>query len=260
MSDDHIQYEKRGAIGFVKFNRPEKRNAFTINMFRRIAEVFTEADDDTGVRCLIVHAEGTDTTTGLDLMDVGPSFRAGEVPISGELVDPWHVVGRLRKKPMITAAHGRCYTLGTEIALCSDICVAAKDTKFGLKEVRVGIIPAGGGTFRFVQTAGYSNAMRYVLTGEEFDADEAYRMGVVQEVVEPGQQLDRAQELAEVIAAQAPLAVQAALAHAQSALLDGWRKAIGDIVPQVAGLINSEDAMEAAMALMQRRPPDFKGR
>ena len=77
---------------------------------------------------------------------------------------------------------------------------------------------------------------------------------------EPGQQLSRAEELAEVIAAQAPLAVQAALAHAQSALLDGWRKAIGDIVPQQVELINSEDATEAAMAMMQKRPPSFKGR
>jgi enoyl-CoA hydratase/carnithine racemase len=260
MSDDHIQYEKRGSIGFVKFNRPDKRNAFTIEMFRRIAEVFTEADSDTDVRCIVVHAEGTDTTTGLDLMNVVPSFRSGEVPMGRDEVDPWHVVGRLRRKPMITAAHGRCFTLGTEIALCSDICVAASDTRFGLKEVRVGIMPAGGGTFRFVQTAGYSNAMRYVLTGEEFDAQEAYRMGVVQEIVEPGKQLERAQALAEVVAAQAPLAVQAALAHAQSALLDGWRTAIADIVPVQRGLINSEDATEAAAAMMQRRSPEFKGR
>jgi enoyl-CoA hydratase/carnithine racemase len=260
MSDDHIQYEKRGSIGFVKFNRPDKRNAFTIEMFRRVAEVFTEADEDADVRCIVVHAEGTDTTTGLDLMNVVPTFRAGEVPMGNDTVDPWHVVGRLRRKPMITAVHGRCFTLGTEIALCSDICVAASDTRFGLKEVRVGIMPAGGGTFRFVQTAGYSNAMRYVLTGEEFDAEEAYRMGVVQEIVEPGRQLERAQAHAEVVAAQAPLAVQAALAHAQSALLDGWRKAITDIVPVQRELINSEDAMEAASAMMQRRSPAFKGR
>ena len=159
-----------------------------------------------------------------------------------------------------SAAQGRCYTLGTEIALCSDICVAASDTRFGLKEVRVGIIPAGGGPFRFVQTAGYSNAMRYVLTGEEFDAEEAYRMGVVREIVEPGKQLERAQALAEMVAAQAPLAVQAALAHAQSALLDGWRTAIADIVPVQRGLINSEDATEAATAMMQRRSPAFQGR
>jgi enoyl-CoA hydratase/carnithine racemase len=260
MSDDHIQYEKRGSLGFVKFNRPEKRNAFTVEMFRRIADIFTEADEDADVRCIVVHAEGPDTTTGLDLMNVGPSFRAAEVPISATLVDPWHVIGRLRTKPMVTAVQGRCFTLGTEIALCSDICVAASDTRFGLKEVRVGIIPAGGGTFRFVQTAGYSNAMRYVLTGDEFDVAEAYRMGVVQEVVEPGQQLSRAEELADVIAGQAPLAVQAALAHAQSALLDGWRKAIGDIVPRQVELINSEDATEAGMAMMQKRPPSFKGR
>jgi enoyl-CoA hydratase/carnithine racemase len=260
MSDEHIVYEKRGSIGFVKFNRPDKRNAFTIEMFQRVSEVFNEADEDTDVRCVVVHAEGPDTTTGLDLMNVVPSFRAGEVPIGENDVDPWHVIGRLRRKPMITATQGRCYTLGTEIALCSDICVAARGTRFGLKEVRVGIIPAGGGTFRFVQTAGYSNAMRYVLTGEEFDADEAYRMGVVQEIVEPGKQLERAQEMAEMIAGQAPFAVQAALAHAQSALLDGWRKAIADIVPVQRELINSEDAMEAATAMMQRRTPAFKGR
>lgn len=260
MSDDHIHYEKRGPIGFVKFNRPEKRNAFTVEMFQRVAEAFTEADDDEDVRCILVHAEGTDTTTGLDLMDGVPSFRAGKVPIGESDVDPWHMVGRLRRKPMITAAHGRCFTLGTEIALCSDICVAASDTRFGLKEVRVGIIPAGGGTFRFVQTAGYANAMRYVLTGEEFDAAEAYRMGVVQEIVEPGKQLARAEALAQVIAAQAPLAVQAALAHAQSSLLDGWRQAIAHVLPVQRELINSEDAMEAATAMMQRRSPSFKGR
>jgi enoyl-CoA hydratase/carnithine racemase len=161
MRDEHIQYEKRGPIGFVKFNRPDKRNAFTIEMFGRVAEVFTEADSDTDVRCIVVHAEGTDTTTGLDLMNVVPSFRAGEVPIGND---------------------------------------------------------------------------------------------------EPGKQLDRATALAEVIAAQAPLAVQAALAHAQSALLDGWRKAIGDLVPVQRELINSEDAMEAATAMMQRRTPTFKGR
>ncbi|MBW2628275.1 MAG: hypothetical protein JRE45_11690 [Deltaproteobacteria bacterium] len=77
MSSDHIAYEKRGSIGFVKFNRPDKRNAFTVEMFQRTAEVFTEADDDVDIRCIVVHAEGPDTTTGLDLMNVVPSFRAG---------------------------------------------------------------------------------------------------------------------------------------------------------------------------------------
>ncbi|MDH3201744.1 MAG: crotonase/enoyl-CoA hydratase family protein [Myxococcales bacterium] len=260
MSDRDIEYEKRSSIGLIGFDRPEKRNAFTVEMFERLAEVCTEADDDDDVRAIVVYGKGTDTTTGLDLMNVGPSFRAGKVPIPAELVDPWHVVGRLRKTPMVTAVHGRCFTLGTEIALCSDICVAAEGTVFGLKEVRVGIMPAGGGTFRFVQTAGYSNAMRYVLTGDEFDAAEGFRLGVVQEVVAPGAHLTRAVELAERIAAQAPLAVRAALANAQVSLLEGWKKAIADIVPVQVPLINSEDAVEAAMAMMQKRPPSFKGK
>lgn len=260
MGDGDIGYEKRGHIGLVGFDRQDKRNAFTVKMFQRLAEVFTEADDDQDIRAIVVYGKGADTTTGLDLMNVGPTFRAGEVPIPSELVDPWHVVGRLRKTPMVTAAHGRCFTLGTEIALSSDICVAAEDTVFALKEVRVGIMPAGGGTFRFVQTAGYANAMRYVLTGDEFDATEAYRLGVVQEVVATGTHLDRALALAELIAAQAPLATRAALANAQASLLDGWRKAIADILPVQVPLINSEDAMEAAMAMMQKRRPDFKGK
>jgi len=260
MSDGDIDYEKRGHVGLIGFDRPDKRNAFTVKMFQRLAEVCTVADDDDEVRAIVVYGKGTDTTTGLDLMNVGPSFRAGEVPIPAELVDPWHVVGRLRRTPMVTAVHGRCFTLGTEIALCSDICVAAEGTVFGLKEVRVGIMPLGGGTFRFVQTAGYSNAMRYVLTGDEFDVTEAFRLGVVQEVVPSGTHLTRAVELAEIIAAQAPLATRAALANAQASLLEGWQKAIANLIPVQVPLINSEDAMEAAMAMMQKRPPSFKGK
>ncbi|MEM7137676.1 MAG: crotonase/enoyl-CoA hydratase family protein [Myxococcota bacterium] len=260
MGDGAISYEKQGQVGIVGFDRPDKRNAFTVHMFRRVAEVFTEADEDMGVHAIVLHGHGQDTTTGLDLMNVGPSFRAGQVPIPDELVDPWHVVGRLRRTPMVMAAHGRCFTLGTELALCSDICIAEEGTRFGLKEVRAGIMPAGGGTFRFVQAAGYANAMRYVLTGEEFDANEAYRLGVVQEVVPQGTHLDRAIAMAELIAAQAPLAVRAALANSQASLLEGFRTAIDAIVPTQVPLINSDDAMEAAMAMLERRTPQFKGK
>ena len=106
MSDGNITYDKRGAIGVIGFDRPDKRNAFTITMFQKLAEAFTEADDDDEVRAIVVHGEGTDTTTGLDLMNVAPVFRSGEVPVPEEMVDPWHVIGRLRKTPMLTAAHG----------------------------------------------------------------------------------------------------------------------------------------------------------
>ena len=102
--------------------------------------------------------------------------------------------------------------------------------------------------------------MRYVLTGDEFDVTEAFRLGVVQEVVPSGTHLTRAVELAEIIAAQAPLATRAALANAQASLLEGWQKAIADLIPIQVPLINSEDAMEAAMAMMQKRPPSFKGK
>lgn len=260
MSEEHILYEKSEHLGFITFNRTDKRNAFTVDMFAKLAEAMTEADDDDDVRCIVVKAAGQDFTTGLDLMNVGPSFRQNRVPMNGGSVDPWNVVGRLRQTPMVVAAHGRCFTLGTELALAADICVAASNTVFALKEVKVGIMPLGGGTFRFVQAAGYGNAMRYVLTGDEFDAQQALRLGVVQEVVEPGTHIERATELAKLIASNAPLAVRDALANAQSSLLDGWRTAVGTLLQTQRVLLNSEDAMEAAMAMMQRRAPNFQGK
>ena len=259
MSDEHVLYETRGPVGLLTINRPAKRNGFTIEMFKRLAALCTEADADEAIRCLVVNANGPDFTTGLDLMNVGPSFRQGEVPIEPDQVDLWNVIGRLRTKPLVVAVHGRCFTLGTELALAADVCVAASDTRFALKEVSVGIIPAGGGTFRFVGAAGYGNAMRYVLSGDEFDASEAYRLNVVAEIAAPGEQLERALAIADSIAAQAPLAVRSALAHAQIALLDGWRAAISEIVERQIPLMNSADAMEAAMAMMQKRPPTFSG-
>ena len=116
---------------------------------------------------------------------------------------------------------GTGLTLGIELALASDIVVAADDTVFAQLEVARAILPFGGATTRFAGVAGWGNAMRWMLTGDRFDAAEAHRMGLVQEVVPAGEQLTRARELAGRIAAQAPLAVQATLANARLAVSDG---------------------------------------
>src|SRR5688572_8248691 len=155
-----IESSVQDGVAVITIDRREKRNAFTMEMFRSFAAALGVVEDDPEVRCVVVRAEGQDFTTGLDLMDVGPAFMRGERPYPETAVDPWGIIGRPRTKPLVTAVHGRCYTLGFELALASDTCVAARGTLFNLKEVRVGIVPAGGGIFRFIQAAGWSSVMR----------------------------------------------------------------------------------------------------
>jgi enoyl-CoA hydratase len=256
----HVVHERRGAIGLVMLNRPEKRNAFTTEMFRLFTAALTELDDDDDVRAVVVHAAGRDFTAGLDLMDVTPSFMQGVRPFPDTAVDPWEVFGRPRSKPMIVAAHGRCLTLGFELALAADTCIAARGTVFALREVRLGILPLGGGVVRLCEAVGWATTMRYVLTGDDITVDEAHRLHLVQEVVEPGAQVDRAMEIAGRMAAQPPLAVRAALEHAREALDEGRRTALLRAPDRAQPLMNTEDAREAAMALFQGRVPAFHGR
>lgn len=255
-----ILYEKKKHLAIIQINRPEKRNAFTVEMFHQIGNAFAEAEADDDVRCTVVHAAGPDFTAGLDFVSVAPAWASGERPYLEGMVDPWGVDGEKRTKPLVTAVHGHCFTLGFELVLASDVSVAARGTIFALLEVRVGIYPAGGGTFRFVQAAGWGRAMRYVLTGDEFDAEEAYRMGVLQELVEPGKQLDRALEIAGRIASAAPLGVRGALRSARVSVEQSEAAAIERVVPDIQALSQTEDAQEAVMAMIEQREPKFEGR
>ncbi|MEW1750636.1 enoyl-CoA hydratase-related protein [Streptomyces angustmyceticus] len=171
--------------------------------------------------CTLIESRsnGPHFTGGLDLASLAPRLATGGeglIPDTGR--DPWGMYGEPATKPVVVAVHGRCFTAGPELVLNADLCVAAADTLFGQQEVTRGIVALGGATVRLPHRAGWGNAMRYLLTGDRFDAQEAWRMGVVQEVVGPGEQFDRATALAHLIAQQAPLAVQATLADARAAL------------------------------------------
>ncbi len=163
-------------------------------------------------------------------------------------------------KPLILAVQGRCYTLGIELSLAADIVVAAADTRFAQLEVKRGIFAFGGATIRFPKTAGWGNAMRYLLTGDEFNAEDAYRFGLVQEITEPGKQLEKALKIASRVAAQAPLAVQATLALARSASNEGFHKGVEAIAPELLKIMSSEDAAEGVASFIERRPANYKGR
>ncbi len=168
-------------------------------------------------------------------------------------------MGRERTKPIVFAVKGYCLTIGIETMLAGDITVAAKDTKFGQIEIKRGFIPFGGATFRMYQHAGWGNAMRYLLTGDYFSGEEAYRIGLVQELVE-GDPFDKAFEIAERITKQAPLAVQATIKAMYQYVKEGEKVAKESLLPDAIELMQTEDAEEGLNAFLERREANFMGK
>jgi len=260
-SDARVVVERRGHLLLIGLNRPEKRNAADFAMLQQLALAYGRLERDPELRVGVVHALGEHFTAGLDLADIGP--RLGPeglemVPEGG--INPWQVDGTELSKPVVIAVQGTCLTLGIELMLASDIVVAAESTRFGQIEVSRGILPFGGATIRFPRAAGWGNAMRWLLTGDLFDAREAHRLGLVQEIAPNGRELHRAIELAERIAAQAPLAVQATLANARLSLREGAAAAEAELQPALARLADSTDARIGMEAFLTRTEAVFEGR
>ena len=253
-----ITTEKRGHLLLIGINRPEKMNAFDLEMLGAFAAAFGELERDDQVRCGVVFANGDHFTAGLDLANVAPVISEGKMPFDQGGVDPWAIHGKVRTKPTVVAVQGRCFTLGIELCLAQDVVVAASNTRFAQIEIKRGIFPFGGATFRFVHTAGWGNAMRWLLTGDELDAAEAHRIGLVQEITEPGKQLERAVTIAETIAAQAPLGVRETLASARRSLNEA--AAIQALLPEITRMMQSDDAREGLMSFIERRAAKFTGR
>lgn len=255
-----ISIERDGHLLLIGFNRPEKRNAADFRLLQELSLAYGALERDPHLRAALVFAHGDHFTGGLDLGDVAPRIGADGlniVPDGG--IDPWQVSGAPRTKPVVIAVQGTCLTLGIELILASDVAVAAASTVFAQIEVARGILPFGGATLRFPQAAGWGNAMRWMLTGDSFDAAEAHRIGLVQEVVADGEQFERGLELAHRIAAQAPLAVQATLANARLAVTNR-AGASANLQPELVRLAGSEDARIGMEAFLTRTPATFVGR
>jgi enoyl-CoA hydratase/carnithine racemase len=252
--------EERSNVLHMGLNRPAKRNAFNIEMLEELARAYERLERDDDLRAGVLYAEGDNFTAGLDLAEVGPRLMNGSLDWPDDGRNPWRNDGRPWTKPVVAAAHGWCMTLGIELLLAADIRIASADARFAQLEVQRGIYPFGGATTRLPRDAGWGNAMRWLLTGDEFDAAEALRIGLVQEVVEPGDQFDRALELAERIATRsAPLGVRATLAAAQRATREGERAAADRFEDDVVTLFKTADGAEGIQAFIERRQPRFTG-
>jgi enoyl-CoA hydratase len=261
--DDKVRVtvEADGPVLLIGLNRADKRNAADFRLLTELASAYARLERDPDLRCAVVFAHGDHFTAGLDLADVAPRIGPDgldAVPHDG--IDPWQMSGPVRTKPVVIAVQGICLTLGIELVLAGDVAIADETASFAQLEVSRGILPFGGATLRFPRLAGWGNAMRWILTGDRFDAAEALRLGLVQEVVPTGDHLARARTIANRIAAQAPLAVQATLANARLGVREGDAAAAARLGPELARLAASEDAAIGMRAFLARTEARFIGR
>ncbi len=260
MSEENVVlYETRGRVAIVTINRPEKRNALDGQVRCAFLGAIDRARRDENVRSVIVTGAGEKAfIAGADIGEF-----EGRSP-----VDQWRVmkaptifdaVERL-PKPVIAAINGFCLGGGMELALACDVRIASSSAKLGQPEVNLGIIPGGGGTQRLPRRVGLGAALRLILSGEIIAADEALRLRLVEEIVEPAKLLDRAVELAELMASKSPVALAAAKEATRAALslpLDDGLK-LETALFQLC--FSSADKVEGVRAFLEKRAAEFTGR
>lgn len=247
MTSNEILYEKKEHVGIITVNRPEKLNSFTDQMLKDLIELLFDLENDTDVRCVVLTGTGRSFSTGSDLGEASafsPFEMALKVSHERLLTDKLETF----RAPIIAVINGYAIGGGLEFAMACDLRLASEKAKLGLSEVNVGTIAGAGGTYRLAELIGESRAKMLEYTGKNILADEAYRIGLVDEVYSPEELLPKALELAETIASKAPLAVELAkkvIRHGRTYYAGGC-----DLAP----IVGSEDFKEAMTAFVEKRP------
>ncbi|HEV8587963.1 MAG TPA: enoyl-CoA hydratase-related protein [Pyrinomonadaceae bacterium] len=258
-SYETILVERRERVAIITINRPEKRNALNIQTRAEGAAVLDELRDDDSVRVVVfTGAGGKAFIAGADIAEFAGRTALAQRAIMLErglfnAIDTF-------PKPVIAMVNGYCLGGGCELALACDIRIASDTASFGQPEINLGIIPGGGGTQRLTRLVGEGKAMEMILTGEIINAEEAFRYGLVNQVVPANQLEAKTMEIANRIAEKSPIALrlakEAVKLASRSNLDEGLRREI-DIF---ALCFSSEDKDEGVNAFLEKRKPEFKGR
>lgn len=258
---EHLHLSEEGPILVMTLNRAAKYNALSIALHTELARALARLNNEASLRVAVLCAEGKHFTAGVELDQWAPIFGSGQgMPVVPGGIDPFGMQGARHSKPIVMAVQGYCFTWGVEILLNTEIRIAASDTQFQMLEVQRGLYPCCGATFRLPREIGWGNAQKVLLTGERWSADDALRWGMVQEVVAPGEQKNRAMEYARKIADCAPLGVQGALRSARTAQEKDHDTAVAEMFEHLVPVMASEDAAEGVRSFIERRKAVFVGR
>jgi enoyl-CoA hydratase len=260
MTYENLLYEKKGAVGFITFNRPKVLNAINAAMMRELDDVVSSAVRDAGVRALVLTGAGEKAfVAGADINELVrcSAIDGRELALFGQ-----RVFARLENlgKPSIAAVNGFALGGGCELALACTIRLASRTARFGQPEVTLGLTPGYGGSQRLARLCGKAVAHEMCLAGQTISAEEALRIGLVNHVYEPGELLAAAEALANKITANAPLAVRYTMEAIER----------GSEMPQQEGMFleaamfglaaGTEDFREGTRAFLEKRPALFRGK
>ena len=257
MTDVVLVERPAEGVALLRINRPEARNALNMEVRKAIANHLTELAEDPAVRCIVLTGNEKSFAAGADIKEMAgvgtiEALQRGTAKLWGTIA--------ACPKPVIAAVSGFALGGGCDLAMTCDIIIAGESAKFGQPEVKIGIIPGGGGTQRLTRAVGKYKAMRYVLTGDIFSAREAYEMGLASEIVPDGEVEKRAVAMATQIAELPPLAI----AQAKEAVLRGMDAALDTGLAletkALQILFSSQDQKEGMAAFIEKRKAKFTGK
>ena len=257
-----ITAERRDDIFLIGLNRPFIQNRLDPPSRARLSEVFYQYEHDPSLRAAVLFGHGPNFSRGIDVDASQAALIEGRrAPARADTVDPLGNSQPHRTKPLVVVVHGETWNLGHELYLAGDVRIAAANTEFGQDENTHGRFPGGGATVRFVRDAGWGNAMRYMLTGEHWSADESHRIGITQQIAPtPGAALEAAVAMARKIAACAPLSIRATLASARQVIDPIEADALSKLGAQYSALYRTEDFVEGRRAEAEGRRPKYQGK
>ena len=256
----NVLYEKKGAIAYVTVNRPKVLNALNTPTWKDLRTAFEDARDDTAVRGVILTGAGDKAfIAGADISELAhvAAFEAEQSSRFGqEVLDLIENLG----KPVVAAINGFALGGGCETAMACTIRIAVDTAQFGQPEVKLGLVPGGGGTQRMPRLIGKGRALQLILSGEMINAQEAYRIGLVNEIVPAAGLVTRAEAILKKIASNAPIAVKFALEAANKGMDTSQGEGLLLEASYFGLCAATEDKKEGTAAFLEKRPPQFRGR
>jgi enoyl-CoA hydratase len=255
----NVLYEKKAGIGYVTLNRPKVLNALNTPTWADLRTAFEDARDDAAVRGVILTGAGKAFIAGADISELAhvTAFEAEQSSRFGqEVLDLIENLG----KPVVAAINGFALGGGCETAMACTIRIAVDSAKFGQPEVKLGLVPGGGGTQRLPRLVGKGRALQLILSGEMISAQEAHRIGLVNEIVPAANLIERAEAILRQIAANAPIAVKFALEAANKGMETSQSEGMLLEASYFGLCAATEDKKEGTSAFLEKRAPQFRGR